>query len=167
MSKICGHYIRRMTSCLGRLVFFVLLSCSVLSCTHDVTISMDASDPPTFSFGQVKTHVKYLEFFTVKEIAPENQNVPYVQQNTDKNIIIWQIWPKGKSEGQIEDLPPITYGVTPAGFIQKIPEHGAPPALVEGKVYEAGGPPVVMSKGFLRFIIKDGKPVQILVPGRD
>ena len=112
-------------------------------------------------------HVNYLEFFIVKEIAPENQSVSYMAQNIEKNVVLWQIWPKTSESGRIDKLPKITYGGVLAGFSQKIPEHGPPPALVEGKVYDAGGPPVTMSKGFLRFVIKGGKAVQVPVPGQE
>jgi hypothetical protein len=37
-------------------------------------------------------------------------------------------------------------------FLKKYLTTALPPALVEGRVYEAGGPPVTMSNGFLRFV---------------
>jgi hypothetical protein len=147
--------------------FVLLFLCVAASCKSDVTISMSSNIPPTFTFERGHAHVNYLDFFTVKEIATENQNLPYTRQNTDKNIILWQIWPKGTTEGSIDNLPTIIYGEIPPGFVQKVPDQGAPPQLVEGKVYEAGGPPVTMSKGFLRFIIKDGKAIRVAIPGQE
>ncbi|HZI61789.1 MAG TPA: hypothetical protein VFD62_13825 [Pyrinomonadaceae bacterium] len=126
---------------------------------------MSSDIPPSFTFE--RGHVNYLDFFFVEEVAPENQNVPYTRQDPDKNVVVWQVWPKSSDDGRIDKLPAITYGKVPAGFVQKIPIDGAPATLVEGKVYEAGGPPVTMSKGFLRFIIKDGKAVRIPVPGQE
>lgn len=141
------------------------LFCTAGSCKYDVTISVSSDVPPAFAFES--GHVNYLDFFVVKEIAPENQNVPYIQQDTDKNILLWQIWPNTSSDGRIDSLPTIVYGEVPSGFMQKIPERGSTRDLVEGKVYEAGGPPVTMSKGFLRFQIRDGKAVRLPVPGQD
>jgi hypothetical protein len=110
--------------------------CFANGCKSDVTITMNESVPPAFKFE--RGHVNYLEFFIVKEIAPENQSVSYMDQNIEKNVILWQIWPKTSESGRIDKLPMITYGQVLAGFSQKIPEQGPPPALVEGKVYEAG-----------------------------
>lgn len=155
-------------SALGKPSVMLFLLCISLSCKSDVTISMNSNVPPSFTFKRGRfAHVKYLDFFTVQEIASENQNLPYMRQDSDKNIMLWQVWPKGSQEGLIDHLPNIVYGVVPSGFVQKIPEHGTPPSLVEGKVYEAGGPPVIMSNGFLRFTIKDGKAVQIPIPSQD
>jgi hypothetical protein len=137
----------------------------IVACQYEVTISMSSDIPPSFKFE--KGHVNYLDFFVVKEVAPENQNVPYTRQDPDKNVVIWQIWPKTSDDGRIDKLPAITYGKVPAGFVQKIPNDVAPATLVEGKVYEAGGPPITMSKGFLRFTIKDGKAMRIEVPGQE
>jgi hypothetical protein len=138
---------------------------SAISCRSDVTISMTTDIPPVFSFE--RGHVNYLDFFMVKEIAPENQNLPYMRQDTEKNIVLWQIWPRTSADGRIDNLPTITYAQVPGGFVQKVPDEGAPAALVEGKVYEAGGPPVTMSRGFLRFVIRNGKAVRVPILGQD
>jgi hypothetical protein len=150
---------------ISKVVIILPLLCIAVSCKSDVTISMTSDVPPAFTFE--RGHVNYLDFFVVKEIAPENKNLSYIRQDTDKNIVLWQIWPKGSAEGRIDNLPTIVYGEVAPGFVQKIPEHGPPPALVEGKVYEAGGPPVTMSRGFLRFVVKNGKAVRIPVPGQE
>jgi len=152
------------TSWLNKFTLTLSFICIAASCNSNVTISMNSNIPPAFTFKRGYGHINYLDFFIVKEIALENQNLPYMSQNTDKNTILWQVWPKGTPEGRIDKLPIIIYGEVPVGFIQKVPEYGTPPALVEGKVYEAGGPPVIMSKGFLRFIIRDGKAVQVPIP---
>lgn len=143
----------------------MFLICLLVACESEVTISIDGGYPPVFRLERHSAHVNYLDFFIVKEVAPENQNVPYTKQNPDKNIILWQIWPKGTDEGTIRKLPPITYGKLPDGFVQKVPQSGEPPALMEGKIYEAGGPPVIMPRGFIRFIIRDGKSIEVPVPG--
>lgn len=144
------------------------LFCLAMACKSEVTISMNGNVPPAFTFQRGRyAHVNYLDFFSVEEVAPENQKVPYMSQDPDQNRVIWQIWPKTTAEGRLDDLPTIVYGEVPPGFVQKIPEQGVTPALVEGRVYEAGGPPVIMSRGFLRFLIKDGKAVQLPIPGRE
>lgn len=63
----------------------------------------------------------------------------------------------------IRDLPHITYGRVPAGFTQKIPAQGAPAPLVEGKIYEAGGPSSGANMNVFRFTIQNGSAVENLV----
>lgn len=58
-------------------------------------------------------------------------------------------------------LGPIKYGTVPEGFSQMVPREGAPPALQEGKGYQAGSPPIEMPNGFLRFTIRNGKIVNL------
>lgn len=70
---------------------------------------------------------------------------------------MWEIRPT--DENLISKLPDITYGVVPHGFRQLTPDQGAPPPLVEGKLYEAGGPAFEANGGTVRFRIKDGRAV--------
>ncbi len=147
-----------------KLLLTLFVSCALLNCDSGVTVRMNNSVPPSFTFSQNDSHVDYLDFFVVTEIAPENVRVGRHEQNQKKNVTIWVIWPKGNSEGTISNLPPITYGKVPEGFTQEIPAEGAPPPLTEGKVYEAGGPEVSMRNGVIRFTIRDGKAVEVPMP---
>jgi len=140
----------------------VVLPFWITGCDFSPTIYLDGGNPPRFHYGGKD----YLEFFVVEEIAPGNQNVPDVEQDTDKNKTLWWIFPKDSSAGKVRNLPTITYGIVPHNFVQKVPAQGAPPPLVEGKIYEAGGPAVSLRKGRLRFTIRDGKAVQIPIPRR-
>jgi hypothetical protein len=147
-----------------KLLLTLVISCALMSCGSGVTVRMNDSVPPSFTFSQNGSHVDYLDFFVVTEIAPENLRVGRHEQDQKKNVTIWVIWPKGTSEGTISNLPPITYGIVPEGFTQETPAKGAPPALAEGKVYQAGGPEVSMPNGVIRFTIRDGKSVELPMP---
>jgi hypothetical protein len=147
-----------------KILLTLLVSCSLMSCGSGVTVRMNESVPPSFTFSQNGSHVDYLDFFVVLEIAPENVRVKRYDQDRKKNVAIWKVWPKGNSEGTLSNLPPITYGRVPEGFTQEIPTEGAPPALMEGKVYQAGGPEVSMPDGVIRFIIRNGKAVELPIP---
>jgi hypothetical protein len=143
------------------LVLAILLLVST-SCHFSPTIYLDGGNPPRFHFeGR-----DYVEFFVVTEIAPENQNVPDVEQDTDKNKILWWIVPKDTSTANVRNFPQITYGVLPPNFVRKVPAQGDPPPLEEGKVYEAGGPAISLPKGYLRFVIRNGEAVQVRIPTR-
>ena len=141
------------------LAAFVFSSCY----EEDMTVSIDERNPPTFKLSGSGN----LAFFGVWEVAPENQHRRPSGRDGDKDTILWQIWPNKLSpdEKVIRRLPAITYGSVPAGFVQKIPLNGAPPVLVEGKVYQAGGPASNANGGLVWFTIKSGKVLKVDAPG--
>ena len=148
-----------------RLIFInivTLLVASMLACGKPLSISMNEDVPPTFSFhADAFTHYKHLTFFIVTEVAPENQKIPAYEKTLVENKTIWWIWPNDSEQGEFENLPAITYGKVPAGWIQKMPEQGGPPPLVEGKVYQAGGPQIEVPDAVMRFTIRNGKAVRV------
>lgn len=117
-------------------------------CERAMTIKMTASNPPTFELSGSGR----LFFFSVFE-------VPQGRPSSIDDPKMWEIRPI--DENLISKLPAITYGVVPTGFKQTIPDAGAPPALIEGKVYEAGGPALEANGGSIRFTIRDGKAVEV------
>lgn len=152
-------------STLSVITILLLLAAFVFSSCYeeDMTISIDERNPPTFKLSGSGN----LAFFGVWEVAPENQRRLPSERDGDKDLLLWQIWPNGltSEEKVIRRLPAITYGSVPTGFVQKTPLNGAPPALVEGKVYEAGGPASNANGGFLWFKIQAGKIVKVDAPG--
>ena len=132
------------------------------SCERHPIISVDDQNPPTFVFGGGGN----IQFFTVIELAPKDLNVPDVERRTDEDKVLWSIWPLRSADSEVENLSGITYGNVPSRFVQKTPTEGPPPPLVEGKTYEAGGPPISSRNIYLRFTIRDGKVVQIPIPRR-
>ena len=135
------------------------------SCTRDVTLKINDKNPPTFTFDRNHSEVDRLLLFIVQEIAPENADVPYLKQVHEKNKTIWRINPIQSENGAFADLDPITYGSVPPGFEQELPPSGAPQALEEGKLYEAGGPYVMMNLGRVRFTVRNGRVQKVSVPG--
>ena len=137
-------------SFIRRTVFVALTliaSASFLACERDMTIVLTKeSNPPSFKLSGSGR----LIFFSVSEVArgkPSSIDDP----------AIWEIRPT--DENLISKLPEITYGVVPANFEQTIPKNGTPPSLVEGKLYEAGGPAFNANGGSIRFTIKGGKAI--------
>lgn len=124
-----------------------LVVLSVAGCERRMTVTINAANPPTFQLSGSGR----LIFFTVYEPVQGRPSI-----NDPK---MWEIRPT--DENLISKLPNITYGVIPPGFKQTIPTAGIPPPLVEGKVYNAGGPAFEADGGSIRFTIKDGKPVEI------
>ena len=123
---------------------------------------MSEEVPPAFSFeAGPLTHSKHLSFFIVIELAPGNEKIPAYEQPRAANKTIWWIFPADAKGSEFENLPTITYGKTPPGWTQKTPERGEPPALVEGKFYEAGGPQIEVPWAHMRFTIRNGKAVRV------
>jgi hypothetical protein len=112
------------------------------------SIQSDGRVPPTFSFtGGQFAEYRHLHFFFVHDETTNQTN--------------WQIWPDRYESGDAGKLPVIVYGKVPAGWTQKIPAQGEPPALIEGHVYEAGGPPTDSHLGHMRFTIREGAFVRL------
>lgn len=139
----------------------VVVGCTHAACERDTTVSfIDDNNPPTFKLDGNGT----LNFFWVSEVDARQPIPENVRLINDKDRMIWQIWPAKVPSTAIHDLPQISYGKVPAGFVQKIPEQGEPPTLVEGKIYEAGGPSSSANMEVFRFTIKNGKAVALPLP---
>jgi hypothetical protein len=137
----------------SRFCILALLSVLFMACHEtNVKISVDENSTPTFRF----TGNGELPFFIVKEIPAAD----WVPSAADDDKVLWKIVPT-ESHGRVP-LGPIKYGELPDGFVQKEPSQGPPKALEEGKFYQAGGPPIAMKDGYLRFTISQGKLVRIV-----
>jgi len=140
----------------------ILLAALSLGCQEHMTIKMSEAVPPVFTFQASRlTHFKHLSFFVVIELAPGNEKIPAYESSLVKDKTLWWIFPEDSERGVYENLPEFTYGTVPTGWKQKTPEQGTPPALVEGKFYEAGGPQVEVPWAYMRFTIRNGKAVRV------
>lgn len=136
------------------LLLLIVLGCNHAACERNTTVSIhENKNPPTFALSGNG----HLNFFWVSEVDA---------QTNERNRMLWQIWPTNVESTAIPDLPRITYGRVPAGFTQNIPAEGAPAPLVEGKIYEAGGPSSGADMDVFRFTIKDGSVVEIPLASR-
>ena len=132
----------------------------LLACEVDMSIKIDGQNPPSFSLSGSGRLIS----FAVMEVPPENQTQT-IQRSSDVNILLWEIEPTN-ADNKIWRLPAITYGKVPLGFTQKFPAGGSSPTtLVEGKIYEVGGPAYGANGGLVWFKIQNGKSVEIPIPG--
>ena len=161
----CTDYLSICTWSVARRTLLLLLTVIFLSACYEegMTVSLNGRTPPSFNLSGSGD----LVFFTVSEVAAENQNLLPAQRDGDKNTLLWRIRPSGLSSEakRISRLPQITYGVVPAGFEQNNPAEGPPPPLVEGKLYQAGGPATNANGGFVWFKIEGTKVVRVDAPG--
>ena len=141
-----------------------LLIVMVLGCAHcerDTRISLvDDRNPPVFGLHGNGN----LNFFWVSEVGAAEPIPEDVRSSDGKNRLIWEIWPSDLPDTSIGKLPRIAYGKVPDGFNQKIPAQAEAPALIEGKIYEAGGPSSNANMQIFRFTIRDGKAVSLELP---
>lgn len=139
-------------------LFVAILTLS--ACEADMSIKIDGENPPSFSLSGSGRLIS----FAVMEVPPENQTQT-IQRSSDVNILLWEIEPTN-ADNKIWWLPAITYGKVPPGFTQKFPADGSSPAaLVEGKIYEVGGPAYGANGGLIWFKVQGNKTVEIPIPG--
>jgi hypothetical protein len=113
-----------------------------------MSIKIDGKNPPTFTLSGSGN----LIFLVLGEVHDNKLGSP----------VIWKIRPEG--ENTISQLPSIAYGIVPNGFIQVTPASGTPSPLIEGKVYEFGGPASNANGGSIWFTIQGGKSVRVPNP---
>ena len=79
--------------------------------------------------------------------------------------LYWKIAPAGSAADQsLDKVGTIIYGQVPTGMVQVYPEHGSPPPLVDGDVYNVHLEPVDSYTFQTFFSIKNGK---IFAVGQD
>ena len=143
------------------LVASALLLWSVVACTYEenTKVSIDGNNPPTFElYGSGNQ-----QYFVVAEVSPDNYVHP-AQKNPEKDLTIWKIVPVAEPPPRAWDYPPIKYGSIPRGFMQELPKDGVPPQLIEGRLYEAGGPAYGANGGAVLFKISNGRSVVVPEP---
>jgi len=124
-----------------------------------MTVKTDGKNPPSFSLSGSGRLIS----FAVMEVPRENQGQT-TQRGSDANIVLWEIEPSN-ADNKIWWLPVITYGKLPPGFTQKFPADGSPAApLVEGKIYEVGGPAYGANGGLIWFKVQGNRTVEIPEP---
>ena len=147
------------------MALMLVITCFLTAC-HPLRASLNETLPPSFNFRSGFAECcNFLTFFRVEEVVAENQSLPWLRSKPKENIALWEVWAEGNNSGHVPAV--ITYGKVPSGFVQKIPQSGAPPDLIEGRVYDAYGPPSLVPETYIRFTIRDGKAVRLPVPGKD
>ena len=134
------------------IVLGTLLLMLALAGCKSLSVSINDTNPPVFTFsaGQFAECCTHLAFLAVYEVGAG-----------EKQKVIWQIRPKSGTDNSANGLPQITYGQVPQGFEQLVPTTGMPPALEEGKVYEASGPRIEVPDAFVKFRIQNGKAIRM------
>ena len=158
--KIRRYYLLRGRFLSLIVIAFLTSTLVIVGCLfeRDTVVSIDGNNPPTFRLQGSG----YQDFFGVWEL-PAQKIVPLQERPVLDTPALWEIWP---NDGPRADKwPLLKYGQVPPGFKQKIPEHGEPRPLEEGKMYEAGGPASNANGGSIWFKIQNGKSVEIPKPG--
>jgi hypothetical protein len=80
----------------------------------------------------------------------------------ETSLLYWEIEPNSAdSVRRIEKMSPIIYGKVPAGYMQRFPESGEPPSLIEGDTYNIrvstnNAPGIIKD-----FTIRGGKVIEV------
>ena len=129
---------------------FILLSVSACDKTPRPTqIEINRKNPPTFAFsgdGQVSAIV-------VTDVSANDLS------GFDPKRILWEIAPTGETKPS--RFPNITYGVVPAGFVQRTPVTGSPRPLEEEKPYRVTAPIDGADSWKLIFLIRNGQALRV------
>jgi hypothetical protein len=110
------------------LEFFSLLIVAIflIACERDTKLSIEGGPTPSFTL----TGSGRLGFLRITG--------PTVQRQIEGEdaFVYWEIRASGAGNDKlIEKLSPLSYGKTPAGYIQTYPQSGQAPPLVEGERY--------------------------------
>ena len=107
---------------LGVILFIMMAGCEV-----DTRVTVDGKNPPTINLSG-RGGITFLRVIAVSDPGEKNVDIDARP--------LWQIDPVNYPTW-ISDVPAITYGKVPRGFVQKIPEENKlPPALEEGRIYD-------------------------------
>ena len=148
LARVSSFDARRVKLLTIRLLLMSTIIGGMNGCEQDLRIEIDGRNPPTFKL----TGSGKLVFLQISEVPPD-------RKTASGNLKLWEIRPDISE--RISNLPKITYGKVPEGFIQVFPEKGMPPPLIEGKMYAIGGPAYNANGGSIWFVIRDGKSVRV------
>ena len=139
------------------LVPLVIFAFAFVACEEDTRVSIsDSMNPPTFRLTGNGNLILFIVVGPYTSLAELESNKPDVD-------VIWQI--SADTTKNISNLPDITYGTLPPGFLQSTPKSGVPPALEEGKFYSIGTPSI--GANFRRLCFKVDKNTVIKVGCRE
>jgi hypothetical protein len=135
----------------------------ILTACHSLTISMNETNPPSFSFSASRFAecCTSLRSLVIYEIPSRYRHTPFEIPDSKDRIILWRISPRQGTDNTAEALPTITYGLVPPTFVQEVPANGTPPPLLEGRVYEVIGPGAKVPAPRIRFTIQHGQAIEL------
>jgi hypothetical protein len=133
------------------LLSIVVLLIAFPACERDTKLTLEGRNPPTFEMtGSGELAMLRMHGPKVRDVAGEAA------------FIIWEIGPKdGRFNGRrVEDLGSIKYGEIPDGYVQRYPEQGVAPPLVEGESYDVFVDTVNANGATAYFKIRNGKVIE-------
>jgi hypothetical protein len=144
----------------GRLVLPIVLLSLLPSCEYNPKVVIEYGVPPRFQVSGPGT----LKYFVIsgpdlkRDAANRQGDGDYLQLRND----YWKLIPSETARYQsLDEIGSIVYGQVPAGLIQVLPEHGPPPPLVEGDLYNVHLEPNDSYSFNTFFSIRDGKVLAV------
>jgi hypothetical protein len=109
-----------------------------------------------------------LNYFRID--GPDLERDPANRQGTRDYLpaikLYWKLVPKNPREQSLDDIGAIKYGEVPERLIQVYPEHGPPPPLVEGDLYNVHLEPNASNSFNTFFAIRGGKVLAVTQKSR-
>ncbi len=139
-----------------RQIFLLCLALSIIttSCSIELDTKVtltDANLPPSFKLSGTGSSPIFLMGGPFSDI-----------HDTTQGLRLWEIVAGQEiNEQPVWQLPQITYGKIPNGFVQRYPEQGTPPPLEEGKYYFIFVHVNGARPGKMCLTIRDNKAVEI------
>ena len=131
-----------------KIVVLIFLLTFFAGCERVLKVTLDGKNPPTVKFDGRGL----IEWVYIYQVTHEGKIPP-------RDTELWILVPKQGTTASAS--PPITYGVVPEGFVQKVPANGNPPPLEEGKTYGFGADTDGQPGNDIWFTIRDGKSVEV------
>lgn len=141
-------------------VSLLLLPFLLLGCERNPKVTIEYAAPPRFLLSGPGT----LNYFVIsgpdleRDAANRQGDRDYLPLRND----YWKLIPSETARNKpLDEIGSIVYGQVPAGFIQVLPEHGPPPPLVEGDLYNVHLEPNNSYSFNTFFSIRDGKVLAV------
>jgi hypothetical protein len=139
-SKLLGNLI---------LIFVVIF---FQSCEDHTKLTIEGGNPPSFVLSGSG------DLISIRVRGPHKQR----EGDGEAASLYWEIkYENIDAARPVEDIGRIVYGKIPNGYIQKLPENGAPPPLKEGERYNIRVSTLDANGADKFFEIIDGKPVEV------
>ena len=127
------------------LIALLLMFTTILGCERATTLTIEGVSPPKF----VMSGNGILR--AIRLVGPTKQR----EAQGEEASVYWLI--ESKESRYVDSVGTVTYGQVPEGFVQKYPESGDPPPLVEGARYNVRIMTDNAAWAYQVFQIKDGK----------
>lgn len=144
----------------GLFLSLLIISFWIPSCERNPRVAIESGVPPKFTLSGPGT----LNYFVISgpDLERDAANRQGDRDYLPLRIDYWKLVPSETATHQpLENIGSIKYGQVPQGLTQIYPEHGPPPPLVEGDLYNVHLEPNDSYSFNTFFSIREGKVLAV------